>query len=86
MSGTPFNALNFGSVYIWCTSAPSAGTIQGSPDNANDYNPISAVYTTGSGFSTTSTVTAAQLYVVVGQQWVEVSGLTGGACWIGGGQ
>ena len=84
-SGTVFNALAYGSVIITCTAAPTAGTISISPDNANDFITQTALMNNAQGINTTATINAAGVYTVSGHQYVRAT-LTGGTCFIAGGQ
>jgi hypothetical protein len=84
-SGTVFNAMAYSNVIFTCVSAPSAGTIAISPDNANDFLTQTALLNNASGISTTASLTTAGVYTVSGHQYVKAT-LTGGTCFIAGGQ
>jgi hypothetical protein len=84
-SGTVFNAMAYGNVIFTCIAAPSAGTIAISPDNANDFITQTALLNNAQGISTTASITAAGVYTVSGHQYVKAT-LTGGTCFIAGGQ
>ena len=84
-SGTTFNALAFGAVTLTCTTAPSAGTISTSPDNNNDFIIQTVVMNNSSGITVTASITAVATYTLPGHQYVQAS-LTGGTCFISGGQ
>jgi hypothetical protein len=84
-SATVFNALPYASVILTCTVAPSAGTINVSPDNAGDFIGQTAVLNTASGITTTATINSAGVYTISGHQYVQAT-FTGGTCFIAGGQ
>jgi hypothetical protein len=84
-SGSVFNALAYGTVILTCVVAPSAGTIAISPDNNNDFIGQTAALNTASGITTTVNVTATGVYTIAGHQYVKAT-LTGGTCFIAGGQ
>ena len=84
-SGTVFNALAYSNVIFTCVAAPSARAIAISPDNGNDFLTQTALLNNASGINTTASVNAAGVYTVSGHQYVKAT-LTGGTCFIAGGQ
>lgn len=84
-TGAPIDMRSYATVTIACSTAPTAGTIQGSADGTN-YFTQSAVLNNSAGFTTTTQLTAVGVFNISGHQYVQVSGMTGGACLISGGQ
>jgi hypothetical protein len=84
-SGTPVDLRAYGTITLTCTVAPSAGTIQISPDNNSDYIAVTAVLNNSSGVATTASITSTGVYSVTGHMWVSAT-LTGGTCFIAAGQ
>ena len=84
--GTTVDARAFGGVLIVCTSAPgSAWTIKGSPDNNSDFFTQVASVNNGSSISSEVTIiNAIGMYYLGGNQFVELTGGSGGGLFISG--
>ena len=85
VSGQIIDFRDYGVVTLNCTTAPSAGSLAASPDNASDFVVQTLIMNNSGSISTTSVISSAAVYTMPGHQWIQVT-LTGGTCFIGGGQ
>lgn len=80
-----FNVVDFGTVTIWCTTAPTTPyTIETGPA-ADKTSASTAVANSSAGISTTTTISATGQYSVPGGGFIKLTGGTGGAFYLSAG-